>query len=47
MPRCLIWFNIPVSILGFAVNSASAQNQGKPESELALARANCAECHAI
>jgi mono/diheme cytochrome c family protein len=47
MPRCLIWFNIPVSILGFAVNSASAQNQGRPESGLALARANCAECHAV
>ena len=47
MSSCLFWFTIVGSTLVCALNSASAQNIGKPETGLALARATCAECHAI
>ena len=47
MSSCLFWFPVVGSTLVCALNSASAQNIGKPETGLALARATCAECHAI
>lgn len=47
MSSCLFWFTIVGSTLVCALNSASDQNIGKPETGLALAHATCAECHAI
>jgi mono/diheme cytochrome c family protein len=47
MSNYLFWFTVVGSTVAVAFDSANAQNIGTPEAGLALARSNCAECHAV